>query len=63
MRETLEETGIRTEFVAVLCFRHMRGYRWGTDDLYFACFLRPLNTNITINTDEIADAKWMDVRG
>ncbi len=62
IRETVEETGIRTEFVAVLCFRHMRSYRWGTDDLYFACLLRPLNTDITINPTEIADAKWMDVR-
>ena len=61
IRETFEETGVRSEFVAVLCFRHMHGYRWGTDDLYFACLLRPLNTDIKINPSEIADAKWMDV--
>ena len=62
IRETLEETGIQTEFVSLLCFRHMHGYRWGTDDLYFACLLHPLNTDITISPSEIADAKWMDVR-
>jgi len=61
IRETLEETGIQTEFVSLLCFRHMHGYRWGIDDLYFACLLRPLNTDITISPSEIADAKWMDV--
>ena len=61
IRETLEETGIQTEFVSLLCFRHMHGYRWGIDDLYFACLLRPLSTDITISPSEIADAKWMDV--
>ena len=62
IRETLEETGIKTEFVAVLTFRHMHNYRWGTGDLYFCCLLRPLNTDITINTAEISAATWMDVR-
>ena len=61
IRETFEETGVKTEFVAMLCFRHMHEYRWGTDDLYFACLLRPLTTDVTINPTEIADAKWMDV--
>ena len=61
MRETLEETGIRTEFVSLLCFRQMHGYNWGIDDLYFACLLRPLNTDIQVNPSEIAAAKWMDV--
>lgn len=61
IRETKEEVGIATEFVSVLCFRHMHGYRWGTDDIYFACLLRPLETEIKIDPNEIADAKWMDV--
>jgi len=39
----------------------MHEYRWGADDFYFACLLRPLNTDITICPAEIADAKWMDV--
>ena len=61
VRETWEETGIKSEFVSMLCFRHMHGYRWGTDDIYFACLLRPLTTDITIHPAEIAAAKWMDV--
>lgn len=61
MRETLEETGIRTEFVSVLVFRHMHGYNWGIDDLYCTCLLRPLNTDIQANSNEIAAAKWIDV--
>ena len=61
IRETEEETGIRTEFVSLLCFRQMHQYNWGIDDMYFACLLRPLNTDIHVNPSEIADAKWMDV--
>ncbi len=62
VRETFEETRIRTEFVCVLSMRHMHKYNWGIDDLYFACLLRPLNTDIQANPNEIADAKWMNVR-
>lgn len=62
MRETFEETGIRTEFVSVLAFRHMHRYNWDIDDLYYSCLLRPLNTDIQANSSEIAAAKWMDVR-
>lgn len=61
IREVLEETGIRTEFVSLLSFRHMHKYNWGIDDLYFACLLRPLNTDIRVNPAEIAEAKWRDV--
>jgi hypothetical protein len=39
----------------------MHGYNWGIDDLYFACLLRPLNTDIQANSSEIAAAKWVDV--
>ena len=62
IRETPEEMGINTEFVAILTFHHMHEYRWGTSDLYFSCLLRPLNSDITVNPSEISDATWMDVR-
>lgn len=61
IRETFEETGIRTEFVSLLSFRQLHGYNWGIDDIFIACLLRPLNTDIQANPDEIAAAKWMDV--
>ena len=61
IRETFEETGIKTEFVSVLMFRHMHDYHFGAGDLYFSCLLRPLNTDVTIDTTEIAAVKWMDV--
>ena len=56
-----EETGIDTIFVSLLCFRHLHQYRWGTSDLYFVCLLKPLHTDIKMDTGEIANCKWMDV--
>ena len=61
IRETLEETGVQCEFVSVLCFRHMTSYRFGCDDIYFVCHLRPLSDNITIDKNEIANCKWISV--
>lgn len=61
IRETKEETGVETEFVSLMCFRQMHSYNWGIDDIYFACLLKPLSSEIEINPSEIAAAKWMDV--
>ena len=61
MREVKEETGIDTEFISLLCFRHMHQFRWGNSDFYFTCLLRPLTTDIVIDQSEIADCKWMKV--
>lgn len=61
VRETKEETGVDTEPVALLCFRHMHGYRWNCSDFYFTCLLRPLTTELQHDDQEIAACKWMDV--
>jgi hypothetical protein len=53
--EVFEETGIETEFVCVLTFRHMHGYHFGCSDFYFVCLLRPLQSglgNDDINREE-----------
>ncbi|KAH3766807.1 nudix hydrolase 10 [Pelomyxa schiedti] len=63
-REVFEETGIPTEFVSVVGFRHMPKtplYRFGSGDIYFVVKLRPLHTSITIENSEISEAKWMTV--
>ena len=60
-REVLEETGIQTTFVSLICFRHMLNFRFGCSDIYFICQLKPLTQDINIDTREIADARWMDV--
>ena len=59
-REVLEETGIQTTFVSLICFRHMLNFRFGCSDIYFICHLKPLNQDIDIEPREIADARWMD---
>ena len=62
VREVFEETGVRTEFDALVCFRHWHGYRYGKSDIYFVCRLRPLDERITIQEEEIAESRWMPVR-
>ena len=44
VREVEEETGIRTRFESMVCFRQWHGYRFGKSDIYFVCRLTPLNT-------------------
>ena len=61
VREVLEETGVRTEFDALVCFRHWHGYRYGKSDIYFVCRLRPLTEEVTIQAEEISEALWMPV--
>ena len=61
MREVFEETGVRTRFESVVCFRHQHGYRFGKSDFYFVCRLAPLSSEITADPVEIADARWMPV--
>ena len=56
-----EETGVDTEFVGVVCFRHMHNFRYGCSDFYFVCHLRPLTKEIKIDESEIADCRWMKV--
>lgn len=60
-REVKEETGVDTEFVGVVCFRHMHNFRYGCSDFYFVCHLRPLTKEIKIDESEIADCRWMKV--
>lgn len=61
VREVFEETGIKTEFVSLNCFRHFHGYRYGKSDFYFVCRLKPLTTDISIDEEEISKSIWMPV--
>ena len=62
IREVLEETGVRTRFDALVCFRHWHGYRYGKSDIYFICRLHPLSHEITVQEEEIAACRWMPTR-
>eukprot|EP01121_Diplochlamys_sp_Union-15-3_P014090 TRINITY_DN4454_c0_g1_i1.p1 TRINITY_DN4454_c0_g1~~TRINITY_DN4454_c0_g1_i1.p1 ORF type:complete len:139 (-),score=13.45 TRINITY_DN4454_c0_g1_i1:24-440(-) len=62
VREVLEETGIKSEFKSLVCFRHHHNSFFGLSDLYFVCALTPLTEDIQIQEDEIAECKWMPVK-
>jgi len=51
-REVLEETGIETEFVSVLGFRHTHGMQYNRSDLYFVCRLKPTSETYNDETGE-----------
>ncbi|XXG75788.1 hypothetical protein AAC387_Pa08g0291 [Persea americana] len=59
IREVKEETGITTEFVEVIAFRHAHRVAFEKSDLFFICMLRPLTTQIVVDDFEIHAAKWM----
>jgi mutator protein MutT len=61
VREVLEETGIQSQFVSLVCFRHQHGYRHGKSDIYFVCRLEPLSKDIVMQDEEIAECIWMPV--
>ncbi|KAK1684480.1 hypothetical protein QYE76_045328 [Lolium multiflorum] len=59
IREVKEETGVDTEFVDVVAFRHAHNVAFQKSDLFFMCMLRPLSNAIKIDETEIQAAKWM----
>ncbi|KAJ4956142.1 hypothetical protein NE237_012925 [Protea cynaroides] len=59
VREVKEETGIDTEFVEVIAFRHAHNVAFRKSDLFFICMLRPLSTEIKVDNLEVQAAKWM----
>lgn len=61
VREVREETGIDTEYLSLVCFRHWHGYRYGKSDIYFVSRLRPLNHDIELDPHEIAECRWIPV--
>jgi 8-oxo-dGTP pyrophosphatase MutT (NUDIX family) len=61
IREVEEETGIRTKFVHLACFRHWHGYRYDKSDIYFVARLKPLTFDITPDPTEIDECLWMPV--
>ncbi|XP_031250817.1 nudix hydrolase 8 [Pistacia vera] len=59
VREVKEETGIDTEFVEVIAFRHAHNLAFEKSDLFFVCMLTPLSAEIQVDDFEIQAAKWM----
>ncbi|KAE8690204.1 Nudix hydrolase 8 [Hibiscus syriacus] len=59
VREVKEETGIDTEFLELVAFRHVHNVAFEKSDLFFICMLKPLSTRIRVDDNEIQAAKWM----
>ncbi|KAG4156315.1 hypothetical protein ERO13_D03G166500v2 [Gossypium hirsutum] len=57
VREVKEETGIDTEFLEVVAFRHVHNVAFEKSDLFFICMLKPLSTRIIVDVHEIQAAK------
>lgn len=61
VREIFEETGIKSEFEGILSFSEFSRTKFGKNDLYFLCLVRPTSFEINACENEIADCQWMDV--
>ncbi len=61
VREVLEETGVRTRFVAINSVRHRHSGAFDHSDLYVVCRLAPLSRDIVIQDSEIEECFWMPV--
>ncbi|MEL0623618.1 NUDIX domain-containing protein [Marinomonas arenicola] len=62
VREVLEETGVSTEFDAVLGLRTRHPVQFDKSNLYIVCRLTALDERIVItDTEEVAEACWMPV--
>lgn len=61
IREVFEETGVRTRFESLICFRHSHHWRFDKSALYLICRLTPLSREITVEEAEIGEARWMPV--
>lgn len=59
VREVKEETGVDTEFLEVVAFRHVHNVAFEKSDLFFICMLKPVSTHIMVDDHEIQAAKWM----
>jgi ADP-ribose pyrophosphatase YjhB (NUDIX family) len=57
-REVEEETGIQTEFLKLLCFRHAHNILFGKSDLFFVCLLRAKTFDIVHQEEEIVASDW-----
>lgn len=62
-REVLEETGVETDFVSIIAFRHQTKYRYGCADFYFVCLLKPTKPDqeIKLCEQEIYAGQWMEI--
>ncbi|KAL0489119.1 nudix hydrolase [Acrasis kona] len=61
VREVYEETGVKTEFKAVLSFRHLHNFRFEKSDIYFICLLSPIDKTLNPDPVEIDKCQWVSL--
>ena len=64
IREVKEETGIDTECIAILGFRHGNTFKISMEPVskvYFCVLLKPLSTAIHTQEEEIQEVRWMPI--
>lgn len=61
VREVLEETSVKTEFLNLVSLRHMHNANFGCSDIYFIAHLKPLSDTIEKCDKEIEACIWMKV--
>ncbi|XP_006820125.1 uncharacterized protein LOC102804215 [Saccoglossus kowalevskii] len=57
----MEETGIESEFVSLLCFRQKHDYKFGRSDLYFICIMKAKTLDIRPCPNEVKACQWMKI--
>ena len=61
-REVFEETGVKVELTSVVSLGHTSPSQFEQSNLYVVCSAKALSHEINIiDSDEIIDAKWMDI--
>lgn len=61
VREVKEETGIDTNFIGVVGFRHAHDALFTKSDIFFICFLEGISDAISIQESEIESSQWMNI--
>ncbi|XP_074849453.1 nucleoside diphosphate-linked moiety X motif 6 isoform X1 [Carettochelys insculpta] len=63
VREVFEETGVKSEFKALLSIRqqHRHPGAFGRSDMYIICRLQPSSFNISFCQEECLSCEWMDL--
>lgn len=61
IREVQEETNISAEFISLVVTLHGHGRQWNCSDIYSVMSLKPISADLTMDTREIKDCRWMPV--
>ncbi|XP_050346217.1 uncharacterized protein LOC126770734 [Nymphalis io] len=60
-REVKEETGVDSEFLSLITFRHTHNMMFGNSDIYILLMMTALSEKITLSLREVKDCKWMNI--